>query len=91
MSKRRDIVYNCRQATFLIEKRLIGKITLREKIRLHIHLYGCSACKLFNKQSMMINAMIKQAFKSNTTPKIMLDDRFKKQLQYKIEEELNKN
>ncbi len=91
MGELKDIIYNCKQATYLIEKKQIGKITLREKVQLHIHLYGCSVCKLFSKQSMMINNMIKQVFKSNTPQKIKLDDKFKMELQHKIENALNKN
>ena len=91
MGELRNMIYNCRQATYLIEKRQIGKITLHEKVQLQVHLYGCSVCKLFSKQSMIINAMIKEVFKSNTQPKFQLDDKFKKQLQHKIENELNKN
>ena len=90
MSRLRDIVYNCKQATFLIEKKLIGKITLREKIRLHIHFYGCSVCKLFNKQSSMMNAMLKQLLIKNGQPDIKLDEDFKTDMQHRIEDELNK-
>jgi hypothetical protein len=91
MGELRNMIYNCRQATYLIEKQQIGKINLREKVQLQVHLYGCSVCKLFNKQSIMINALVKQVFKNNTPPQITLDDTFKKQLQHKIEDELNKN
>ena len=91
MSELRNMIYNCRQATYLIEKQQIGKINLREKVQLQVHLYACSVCKLFSKQSVVINAMIKQAFKSNTPPKLQLDDKFKKELQHKIKEGLNKN
>ena len=91
MGELRNMIYNCRQATYLIEKRQIGKITLREKVQLQVHLYGCSVCKLFSKQSVMINTVIKQVFKSNTPPTLKLDEKFKKQLQHKIQDELNKN
>jgi len=91
MGEIRNMIYNCRQATFLIEKQQIGKITLREKVQLQVHLYGCSVCKLFNKQSLMINTMIRQVFKNNTPPKVKLDDKFKMELQHKIENALNKN
>ncbi len=91
MGEIKNIIYNCREATFLIEKRLVGKITLREKVQLRIHLYGCSVCTLFNKQSRMINEMIKQLLKGDNPPEIKLDDNFKSQLQHKIEDELNKN
>jgi hypothetical protein len=91
MGELRNMIYNCRQATYLIEKQQIGKITLREKVQLQVHLYGCSVCKLFSKQSVIINSMVKQVFKSNTPPKLKLDDKFKMELQHKIEEGLNKN
>jgi hypothetical protein len=91
MSKLKDIQYNCKQATFLIEKKLIGKLTFREVIELRIHLAGCSVCKLFDKQSQVINAMVKQLFHSSTPPEIRLDDEYKKELHDLIEEELNKN
>ncbi|GAB2987928.1 hypothetical protein GCM10027049_30170 [Mucilaginibacter puniceus] len=91
MGELRNIIYNCKQATYLIEKQQIGKITLREKVQLHIHLYGCSICKLFNKQSSMINAMIKQLLNNTHSPEIKLEEGFKNDLQNKIEEELNKN
>ena len=90
MGELRNIIYNCKHATYLIEKKLIGKITLREKVQLHIHLYGCSVCKLFNKQSRMINGMIKHLLE-NHAPVIKLGEEFKTDLQHKIEEALNKN
>ncbi|MEO8885456.1 MAG: hypothetical protein ABI367_05295 [Mucilaginibacter sp.] len=90
MSRLRNIIYNCREATYLIEKRLIGKITLREKIQLHIHFYGCSVCKLFNKQSRIINTMVKQLLINKGQPDLKLDDDFKNDMQHRIEDELNK-
>lgn len=91
MSQLKKIIYNCKQATFLIEKKLIYKLTFREGIELRIHLYGCSVCKLFDKQSHMLNAMVKQLFSNSTHTETRLDDNFKQDLQNLIEEELNKN
>ncbi|MDB5002793.1 MAG: hypothetical protein JWQ34_1018 [Mucilaginibacter sp.] len=87
----KKIQYNCKQATFLIEKRLIEQLTLREKVELHIHLAGCSVCRVFDKQSQMINTMVRQLFNQANDTAIHLDDSFKKDLQHRIEEELNKN
>jgi len=91
MSKLRDIRYNCRQATFLIEKRMIGKISFRETIELRIHLTGCSVCGLFDKQSRMINQMIKQLLNEPGNANFRLDDNYKKQMHDRIEQEINKN
>jgi hypothetical protein len=91
MGPLKKIVYNCKQATFLIEKKLIDRLTFRETIELRIHLYGCSVCRVFDKQSRMINTMVQQFFRSSDNPSIRLDDNFKQELQHRIEEELNKN
>ena len=38
MDPLKKIIYNCKQATFLIEKKMIGRITFRQHIELRIHL-----------------------------------------------------
>jgi hypothetical protein len=91
MGRIRDIQYDCRKATFLIEKRMIGRITFRETIELRIHLAGCSVCRLFEKQSRIINAMVKKLFIDTGNNKITLDDDYKQGLHARIEEELNEN
>ncbi len=58
MSELKNMIYNCRQATYLIEKQQIGKINLREKVQLQVHLYACSVCKLFSKQSVVVENTI---------------------------------
>ncbi|WP_225872323.1 hypothetical protein [Pedobacter frigidisoli] len=85
------IAYNCRKATFLIEKKQISTITLREKLELKIHLAGCSVCMLYEKQSRLINNMVKDLFSSPDSREIRLDESFKKELQAQIEKKLNNN
>jgi len=85
------ITHNCKHATFLTEKKLVGRLSLRERIFLKIHLIGCDVCKLYQKQTAKINEMIRQLFRSSAAQNIKLDDSFKKDLQERIEEELNKN
>jgi hypothetical protein len=91
MGALKKIQYNCKEATFLIEKKLIGQITLREQLKLRIHLLGCSVCRTYQKQTGKINEMIRQLFHSAVNKEARLDDNFKKDLQDRIEEELNKN
>lgn len=91
MSELKKIQYNCRKATFLIEKRMIDKITFRETIELRIHLAGCSVCKLFDQQSQLINKMVRQLFTPANAADIKLDDTYKQQLHDRIEEEINKS
>jgi hypothetical protein len=91
MSNLKKIIYNCKQATFLIEKKSIKKLSFRETVELRIHLYGCSFCRLFSKQSKVINEMVQELFRDSMQSNIRLDDDFKKELQDRIEDELNKN
>jgi hypothetical protein len=91
MSYLKKVIYNCKQATYLIEKKSVKRLSLRESIELRIHLYGCGFCRLFSKQSQVINEMVKELFKSSMHRPIRLDDDYKKELQDRIEEELNKN
>ena len=90
MEALKKITHNCKHATLLIEKKLVSRLTLREKIFLRIHLFGCGACRLYQKQTAKINEMVRQLFHSSVQD-IKLDDNFKKDLQDRIEEELNKN
>jgi len=91
MNALKKIMYNCRQATLLIEKKQLGRLSLRERVELHIHLTGCSFCRLYNKQSSLINNMVQQLLEGSNRQDITLDDDFKKELRERIEEELNKN
>jgi hypothetical protein len=86
----KKIAYNCRKATFLIEKQQISSITLREKIELKIHLAGCSICRIFQQQSMLINKMVGKHL-ADQHKDLVLDRDFKVRLQQKINEELHKN
>jgi hypothetical protein len=86
----KKIIHNCKQATYLIEKKSVSKITFRESIELRIHLFGCGFCRLFSKQSKVINEMVKELFRSSMQSEPKLDETFKKELQEKIEEELNR-
>jgi Arc/MetJ family transcription regulator len=87
MSTLKKIIYNCRQATLLLDKREFVKLTFRETIELRIHLYKCGVCKLYGQQTHVINRMVQQLLKNQ---EYRLDDGFKQELQSRIDEELNK-
>jgi hypothetical protein len=89
-SKLKKIAYNCKKATFLIEKKQIGSISIREKLELKIHLAGCSVCRIFEQQSIVINRMVKELFHSDQHAPFKLDDIHKKDMQERIEEKLNR-
>lgn len=90
MNQLRKIQYNCRQATFLIEKRALQKLTFREHIELRIHLAGCGVCRLYRKQSTMIGLMIVQLFQADAVREYRLKDDVKQIMQQRIDEKLGK-
>ncbi|MFA6245367.1 MAG: hypothetical protein WC615_00410 [Mucilaginibacter sp.] len=91
-SELKKIAYNCKKATFLIEKKQIGTISMREKLELKIHLAGCSVCRIFEQQSLVINKMVHDLFhEPEPNEHIKLDDKFKKELQQRIEKKLDKH
>ena len=91
MSYLKKIIYNCKKATYLIDKKEMGAISLRERIELRIHLFGCSFCRIYGRQSRVINQMVRELFRNSMQAERRLDDAFKHELQERIEQELNKN
>jgi hypothetical protein len=85
----RKIQYDCRQATYLIEKQQHTSLTLKEGIHLIIHLAGCSVCRLFRRQSQQINRLMKAVFRKPNTVSHSLDDKFKQEMQEKINQRLS--
>lgn len=45
------LIFNCRDATFLMSKKEEGKLTLVEKMKLSMHISMCSFCRKFEKQT----------------------------------------
>ena len=89
MNKLKKIQYNCHKATFLIEKRTMKPLTLFERVELHIHLAGCSVCRVYKQQSYMIGQMVHQLL-HHANQQATLDEQDKKQMADRIEEELKK-
>ncbi|MEJ5995068.1 hypothetical protein WG904_11625 [Pedobacter sp. Du54] len=88
MNALKRITYNCRKATFLIEKKNCGRISIKEELELKYHLMGCSVCRIFQQQSMLINRMVKKQF-FNETSTFELDSDFKERLSKRIADEVD--
>lgn len=91
MNRLTKIIYNCRKATFLIEKKELSTLSAAEKVELKLHLAGCSICRIFQRQSILINGLIKKRVFLETENLSVLDEDFKTALQEKIDRQLNKN
>ena len=86
----KQVIYNCKKATLLIEKKNEKQISPFEQLELRLHLIGCSVCRLYNKQSQLIDQMVGQSYKNSAEEKLTLDEDFKKRLDKLINEELKK-
>jgi len=80
---------NCRKATLLMEKERAGRITIREQLELKVHLAGCSGCRLFEQQSIVIDQLVCELFnESQLSGDSTLDEDFKKKIQHQIIERI---
>lgn len=84
----KSIAYNCRRATLLIEKKQSVRLSLREKLELKIHLTGCSICRTYQRQSILIGQLMYRLFRK-ADGELHLDPDFKVAMQKKIEEKLS--
>jgi hypothetical protein len=81
---------NCKKATFLIDKKNLEGINVIQQIELHIHLTGCSLCRLYDKQSRIMNDLIEQLKQNSLQKELKLNEYFKKALGENIVLQLKK-
>lgn len=88
MGWHQEIIYNCKKATFLIEKKNQGGISPLQQLELRLHLMGCSVCRLYYSQSRMIDQMLRGFYTNRIRTERGLEADFKKGLQENIAKEL---
>lgn len=59
---------SCLKATELIEKKFHFSLSARERLQLKIHKMMCSACSLYEKQSIFLERGISLSQKEQPTP-----------------------
>lgn len=84
----KKIANNCQKATFLIEKKRLSEINPLQQIELRIHLAGCSICGLYDRQSLIIDRLLKQTPTEILPKDSMLKKEFKDALHEKITQQL---
>ncbi|MEP6713082.1 MAG: hypothetical protein ABJA37_11725 [Ferruginibacter sp.] len=89
MNKKRKIAHDCEKATLLVEKKQFESLTLADKLYMKIHLAGCAVCRTYQKQSIVINYMARQVLE-DTPAHLKLDEDFKRNMRFKIDEILDK-
>lgn len=82
---------NCKKTTFLIDKKNLEGIRPLQHIELYTHLAGCSFCRLYDKQSHLIDQLAGEVYLSKAKHIQKLGDDFKIALQNNINEQLKNN
>ena len=76
------LIISCKKATLLVEKKEQDKISFKESVQLKIHLWICKACKIYEKQSKVIDAIFRKKSRIKTETK--LDKNIKQKIIKKI-------
>jgi hypothetical protein len=85
------LVLSCYKATFLIEKSYDTPLSFFEKLQLGIHLKICDKCAGYQKQSFLIERVIKTNRQPNSNPSnFKLSNRSKTRIQRAMEENSKK-
>ncbi len=52
------IMLSCKNASELIAKKSVVNLSLKETIQLHIHTSMCDVCKIYQKQSKIVDELL---------------------------------
>ena len=78
---------SCKKASLLIEKKLLVKLSAKEKIQLTLHKSMCDACTAYEKQSKKMDEILKHHIHDNPNSELVQNDGLKE----KISKSLDKN
>ena len=84
-------ILSCKKATFLIEKSQVRRLSFLQRLQLKMHLKICDGCFNYQRQSRLIEGLLKSAHTDFSTPTgFKLSEKSKSLIQKKIEENLKK-
>ncbi len=82
------IFISCKKAAELIEKKQAGYISLGDRWRLWLHIYMCSLCAVYERQSQKIQALLRVHLTRNKK-ELSADKGRKEALKEKILKKIN--
>jgi len=65
MNKNNPFVVSCEKSSFLIEKKLAGVISMKERSQLFIHKLICDVCRNYEKQSFLLDNLLRRKIAGN--------------------------
>ncbi len=90
MSLKRKIFISCKDATLLTCKKQENAISFKERIQLKIHLFICTVCALFYKQTNLIHEQFTKMNNESHSSSLHVDETIKINLQQIIDKEIEK-
>ncbi len=85
-------VLSCKKATLLIEKKQAGPLNPLLRLQLFVHLKICDGCLNYEKQSRVIETLLKNDYNTlEKLPGLQLSEKSKALIQKSIEEKIKKN
>lgn len=68
------LMLSCFKATELIEQRQMTNLGVFDLMRLHMHTMMCDACRMYEKQSKIINTALKTELSSDESTPMVSDE-----------------
>jgi hypothetical protein len=65
MNKNNPFVVSCEKSSFLIEKKLAGALSMKERSQLFIHKLICDVCRKYEKQSILLDDLLRRKIAGN--------------------------
>jgi hypothetical protein len=82
--------FNCRRATFLIEKTPESTLSFKENIEMRLHLLNCPVCRRYKEQSQVIQTKLLSHFKSLSINFVPMKSSKKQELDRILQEAIQK-
>jgi hypothetical protein len=79
------LMLSCKKASELIDKQSVIKLSIKEKVLLHMHTSMCNGCKAYQKQSKLLDEFLQTHIHRNeaNVPQIK-NNEFKQQIISKL-------
>lgn len=61
------LMLSCKKASELIDKRTVIKLSIKEKVMLHMHTSMCDGCTAYQKQSKLLDVFLQNHIQGNET------------------------
>lgn len=59
------LMLSCKKASELIDKQSVIKLSIKEKVMLHMHTSMCDGCKAYQKQSKLLDEFLQNHIQGN--------------------------